>query len=67
MNNNKKEKQMTSLGQMRRAKTAERAMWAAKKDWHLRRLDEAYETKDQHDIDRHEKAIQECELKLRQM
>ncbi len=55
---------MTKIEQWKKSKKAERGMWAACRDWHLTCMIDAHERKDQHDIDRHEKAIQECELKL---
>ena len=51
----------------RNANNAERKMLAAKMDWHLRRITEAHEAGNQRDVDRHELAIQDCELKLHQL
>ena len=58
---------MTKIEQWKKSKKAERGMWAASRDWHLNRMIDAHERKDQHDIDRHELAIRECELKLWQI
>jgi hypothetical protein len=51
----------------RNAKNAERQRVAAKMDYHLRRISEAQEAGNQHDVDRHDAAIRDAELRLHQM
>ena len=60
-------KRISKINQLKATKQSERKMYAAKMDWHLRRIDEAHEAGNQHDVDRHELAIQDCELKLHQL
>ena len=58
---------MNKINQLKATKQSERKMHAAKMDWHLRRITEAHEAGNQRDVDRHELAIQDCELKLHQL
>ena len=58
---------ISKINQFKATKQAERKMNAAKMDWHLRRITEAHEAGNQRDVDRHELAIQDCELKLHQL
>ena len=58
---------MNKINQFKATKQAERKMYAAKMDWHLRRISEAHEAGNRRDVDRHELAIQDCELKLHQL
>ena len=58
---------MNKINQFKATKQAERKMYAAKMDWHVRRISEAHEAGNQRDVDRHELAIQDCELKLHEL
>ena len=58
---------MNKINQFKATKQAERKMYAAKMDWHVRRISEAHEAGNQRDVDRHELAIQDCELKMHQL
>ena len=60
-------KRISKIELQRNANNAERQMHAAKTDWHLRRISEAHETGNQFDVDRHEAAIRDSELRLHQL
>ena len=58
---------MNKINQFKATKQAERKMLASKMDWHLDKISIAHDTGNQRDVDRHELAIQDCELKLHQL
>ena len=58
---------MNKINQFKATKQAERKMLASKMDWHLDKISIAHDTGNQHDVDRHELAIQDCELKLHEL
>ena len=69
-NNTNERNEMNKISKIelqRNAKNAERQRVAAKMDWHLRRISEAHETGNQFDVDRHDAAIRDAELRLHQM
>lgn len=60
-------KRISKLQLFKSANNAERQMHAAKIDWHLRRISEAHRAGNRFDVDRHDAAIRDSELRLHQM
>ena len=60
-------KRISKINQLKASKQAERKMYAAIMDWHLRRITEAHEAGNQFKVDWHDAEIAGCELRLHQL
>ena len=58
---------ISKINQLQATKQAERKMLASKMDWHLDKISMAHDVGNQHDVDRHDAAIRECELRLHEL
>lgn len=64
---NEMTKRISKLELYKKMKQTERKMYAAKMDWHLRKLVEAREAGNQFNVDWHNAEIAGCELRLHQL
>jgi hypothetical protein len=58
---------MNKINQLQATKQAERKMLNSKMDWHMVKISMAHDVGNQHDVDRHDAAIRECELRLHEL
>ena len=60
-------RRISKMELQRNANKAERQMHASQMAWHLRRISEAHKAGNQLDVERHNAAIRDSELRLHQM